>query len=148
MSVTSLRDANLDKLNEAHSAMTENEYKRAHHVITENARVLNAVEALKENDMQALRKLMTASHQSLKNDFEVTIAETDGLVEICQEALGIEGAVRMTGGGFGGAIVCLCRHSDIDKIKSAVEAQYFPRFNIQASIYVGKAGDGLQVSLL
>jgi galactokinase len=147
MSISSLRDASIDMLNNARSTMTGNEYKRAHHVITENIRVLNAVDALKNNDMQNLRKLMTASHQSLKNDFEVTIAETDGLVEICQTALGDKGAVRMTGGGFGGAIVCLCRHDDIVKIKSAVEKHYYARFNIQASIYVGKAGNGLQVSL-
>ncbi|MDO7084787.1 galactokinase [Pseudocolwellia sp. AS88] len=148
MSVSSLRDATLDNLNAARSIMTDNEYKRAHHVITENHRVLNAVEALKNNNMKTLRELMTASHQSLKNDFEVTVPETDGLVQICQEALGTQGAVRMTGGGFGGAIVCLCRHDDIAKIKEAVEAQYHARFNIHASIYVGKAGDGLQVSEL
>lgn len=148
MSVISLRDANIDILYSARSAMTANEYKRAHHVITENTRVLNAVVALKNNDMQTLRELMTTSHQSLKNDFEVTIPETDGLVEICQKALGDEGAVRMTGGGFGGAIVCLCRHNDIDKIKEAVAENYYARFNIHASIYVGKAGDGLQVSVL
>jgi galactokinase len=52
----------------------------------------------------------------------------------------------MTGGGFGGAIVCLCRHDDIEKIRDAVAAQYFARFNINASIYVGKAGHGLQVT--
>jgi galactokinase len=148
MSVTSLRDANIDKLNAARSALTDNEYKRAHHVITENIRVLNAVEALKNNDMQILRELMSASHQSLKNDFEVTVPETDGLVEICQAALGNNGAVRMTGGGFGGAIVCLCRHADITKIKDAVATHYYARFNIHASIYVGKAGDSLKVSVL
>jgi len=147
MSVDSLRDASIEILNAAKSAMTDNEYKRAHHVITENIRVVKAVDALKNNDMQSLRQLMTASHQSLKNDFEVTIAETDGLVEICQTALGDEGAVRMTGGGFGGAIVCLCRHDDIAKIKDAVAKHYYARFNIHASIYVGKAGNGLQVSL-
>jgi len=146
MSVSSLRDADIDMLNNARSAMTENEYKRAHHVITENNRVLNATQALKNNDMKALRALMTASHLSLKNDFEVTIPETDGLVEICQNALGEEGAVRMTGGGFGGAIVCLCRHDDIEKINTAVSAHYFARFNIHASIYVGKAGNGLQIT--
>jgi galactokinase len=148
MSVTSLRDANIDKLNAARSALTDNEYKRAHHVITENIRVLNAVEALKNNDMQILRELMSASHQSLKNDFEVTVPETDGLVEICQAALGNNGAVRMTGGGFGGAIVCLCRHADITKIKDAVATHYYARFNIHASIYVGKAGNSLKVSVL
>ena len=148
MSVASLRDADMTKLNEARSTMSDNEYKRAHHVITENIRVNDAVSALKNNDMQTLRELMTASHQSLKHDFEVTVPETDGLVEICQQALGEAGAVRMTGGGFGGAIVCLCRHNDIDKIKAAVEANYHQRFNIHASIYVGKAGDGLKVSSL
>jgi galactokinase len=146
MSVASLRDADMTKLKAARAIMSDNEYKRAHHVITENIRVNNAVSALKNNDMQALRELMTASHQSLKHDFEVTVPETDGLVEICQQALGEAGAVRMTGGGFGGAIVCLCRHDDIDKIKAAVEANYHQRFNIHASIYVGKAGDGLKVS--
>jgi galactokinase len=145
MSVNSLRDANIDMLYVARSKMTNNEYKRAHHVITENIRVLKAVQALKNNDMQSLRQLMTASHQSLKNDFEVTVAETDGLVEICQAALGSEGAVRMTGGGFGGAIVCLCRHDDITKIKNAVNEHYYARFNINASIYVAKTGDGLKV---
>ena len=145
MSVASLRDATLEKLTVARSAMSGNEYKRAHHVITENLRVINATNALKQNDMQRLREQMTASHQSLKHDFEVTVPETDGLVEICQTALGDRGAVRMTGGGFGGAIVCLCRHDDIAKIKAAVEEKYFARFNIYASIYVGKAGNGLQV---
>ena len=148
MSVTSLRDATIEKLTAAHSIMSVNEYKRARHVITENSRVIKATKALKHNDMETLRALMTASHQSLKDDFEVTVPETDGLVEICQKALGNSGAVRMTGGGFGGAIVCLCRHSDIDKIKGAVEEHYFSRFNIHASIYVGKAGDGLQVKVL
>jgi galactokinase len=148
MQVTSLRYATLEKLTASRSMMSDNEYKRAHHVITENARVIKATDALKQNDMQTLRELMTASHQSLKNDFEVTVPETDGLVEICQTALGNEGAVRMTGGGFGGAIVCLCRHADINKIKDAVEAEYFSRFNIHASIYVGKAGNGLQVTVL
>jgi len=148
MSVATLRGADLDKLEAARSSMSDNEYKRAHHVITENSRVLNAVKALKANDMESLRTLMQASHQSLKNDFEVTVPETDGLVDICQQALGTAGAVRMTGGGFGGAIVCLCRAEDIDKIKAAVDAQYHARFNIHASIYVGKAGDGLKVSQL
>jgi galactokinase len=146
MSVSSLRDATMNLLDSTRSTMSENEYKRARHVITENIRVLSATEALKDNDMQNLRQLMTASHQSLKNDFEVTVAETDGLVEICQAALGNNGAVRMTGGGFGGAIVCLCRHEDITKIQDAVEKHYYSRFNINASIYVGKAGDGLKVN--
>lgn len=148
MAAATLRDATMETLHQAKAILTENEYKRAHHVISENARVLEATQALKHNDMNALRQLMAASHSSLKHDFEVTVPATDGLVEICQKALGDRGAVRMTGGGFGGAIVCLCRSEDVAKIQSAVTEQYFERFNLQASIFVCKAGGGLQVSPL
>lgn len=145
MSVSTLRDATMDKLNAVKALLSIDEYKRAHHVISENERVLQAKNALKANDMDTLRTLMTASHQSLKNDFEVTVPETDGLVDICQKALGEQGAVRMTGGGFGGAIVCLCRSEDVAKIEHAVEAQYFNKYNLHASIYVCKVGRGLKV---
>lgn len=144
MDVKTLRAANMALLQSKKAVMSDNEYKRAHHVISENERVVKATAALQNNDMQALRALMTASHLSLKNDFEVTVPATDGLVNICQEALGERGAVRMTGGGFGGAIVCLCRSEDVDVIKQAVEEKYYQRFNLSADIYVCKAGSGLQ----
>ncbi|WP_440877432.1 galactokinase [Thalassotalea sp. PLHSN55] len=146
MGVKTLRGADLDKLAQAKSDMTENEYKRAHHVITENSRVIAATVALKNNDMDALRSLMTGSHVSLRDDFEVTVPATDGLVTICQEALGDRGAVRMTGGGFGGAIVCLCRAEDVDSIKAAVTEKYHAQFDLHADIYVCKAGNGLAVT--
>ncbi|MFT4731932.1 MAG: galactokinase [Gammaproteobacteria bacterium] len=146
MGVSSLRGADLVKLNSNKDILSVNEYKRAHHVISENQRVLNAVEALKNNDMDILRQLMSASHQSLKHDFEVTVPATDGLVEICAAALQNRGAVRMTGGGFGGAIVCLCRKDDIKSITHAVESEYENRFNLRADIYVCSAGEGLTVS--
>lgn len=145
MSVASLRGATLALLEQTKAALSENEYKRARHVISENSRVVKATEALKANDMTILRELMTASHNSLRDDFEVTVPATDGLVEICQAALSDRGAVRMTGGGFGGAIVCLCRIEDVEKIEQAVEAQYYERFNLTADIYVCKAGGGLVV---
>jgi len=127
--------------------MSANEFARAHHVITENDRVIAATLALTNNDIEQLRILMTASHQSLKHDFEVTVPATDGLVQICQQALGERGAVRMTGGGFGGAIVCLCRNEDVAAIKQAVEQHYFSQFNLYADIYVCTAGDGLTVQV-
>ena len=148
MGVKTLRGATLDKLMQAKSDMSENEYKRAHHVITENARVIAATVALKNNDMDGLRSLMTGSHVSLRDDFEVTVPATDGLVNICQAALEHRGAVRMTGGGFGGAIVCLCRAEDVDSIKAAVEENYEKEFNLTADIYVCKAGNGLAVNTL
>jgi len=99
-----------------------NEYKRAHHVISENQRVLDAVKALKNNDMTVLRELMRASHQSLKHDFEVTVPATDGLVQICAAAFArTRCCANDWRGGFGGAIVCLCRTDDIASITKAVE---------------------------
>ncbi|MBH0012085.1 galactokinase [Pseudoalteromonas sp. NZS100_1] len=146
MGVETLRKATMATLEATKDALSENEYKRAHHVISENDRVIAATTALQNNDMDALRTLMAASHQSLKHDFEVTVPATDGLVEICKEAMGERGAVRMTGGGFGGAIVCLCRDAEVPLIKAAVEKHYFERFNLNADIYVCSAGSGLQIT--
>jgi len=146
MGVETLRQATMTALQAVKATLSENEYKRAHHVISENDRVIAATTALQNNDMDALRALMAASHQSLKHDFEVTVPATDGLVEICKEAMGDRGAVRMTGGGFGGAIVCLCRDAEVPLIKAAVEQHYFERFNLNADIYVCSAGSGLQIT--
>ncbi|KAA1164092.1 galactokinase [Pseudoalteromonas distincta] len=146
MGVETLRQATMAGLQAVKATLSENEYKRAHHVISENDRVIAATTALQNNDMDALRTLMAASHQSLKHDFEVTVPATDGLVEICKEAMGDRGAVRMTGGGFGGAIVCLCRDAEVPLIKAAVEMHYFERFNLNADIYVCSAGSGLQIT--
>jgi galactokinase len=148
MQVSTLRGADMAKLNAVKDSLSVNEYKRAHHVISENQRVLDAVQALKNNDMSVLRELMSASHQSLKYDFEVTVPATDGLVQICAAALQDRGAVRMTGGGFGGAIVCLCRTEDIASITKAVEAEYEKKFNLIANIYVCSAGEGLKITEL
>ncbi|WP_165735746.1 galactokinase [Pseudoalteromonas sp. C8] len=146
MGVETLRQATMAGLQAVKATLSENEYKRAHHVISENDRVIAATTALQNNDMDALRTLMAASHQSLKHDFEVTVPATDGLVEICKEAMGDRGAVRMTGGGFGGAIVCLCRDAEVPLIKATVEQHYFERFNLNADIYVCSAGSGLQIT--
>lgn len=146
MEVASLRHATLEKLQAVKTTLSDNEYKRARHVISENDRVIAATHALNSNNMNELRNLMAASHQSLKYDFEVTVPATDGLVEICKEAMGDRGAVRMTGGGFGGAIVCLCRDAEVPLIKAAVEQQYYARFNLNADIYVCSAGSGLKLT--
>ncbi|WOT05032.1 galactokinase [Shewanella youngdeokensis] len=146
MGVTSLRHADLPLLQAHKSKLSDTQYRRAHHVISENNRVIAATTALAANDMDQLRQLMTASHQSLKFDFEVTVPATDGLVEICQQAVGERGAVRMTGGGFGGAIVCLCRAEDVIVIKQAINQQYHSRFGLHADVYVCQAGAGLTIN--
>ncbi len=143
LGVETLRQATMSALLAAKESMSEHQFKRAHHVISENDRVIKATQALKSNDMNELRQLMAASHHSLKNDFEVTVPATDGLVDICQSALGERGAVRMTGGGFGGAIVCLCRQEDVDVVKNAVLENYEKNFALEADIYVCQVGGGL-----
>ena len=147
MGVVNLRHASAELLAASKPQLSDTQYRRAHHVITENERVIAATDALQNNDMAALRLLMTASHQSLKHDFEVTVPATDGLVEICNAVLGERGAVRMTGGGFGGAIVCLCRTDDVNVVQEAVKQHYSKRFNLQADIYVCSAGAGLQIEI-
>ena len=83
--------------------------RRTRHVITENARVLAALEALRDSDLRAFGALMDASHASLRDDFEVSTGEMDALVDTLSSRPGVFGA-RMTGGGFGGCVVALCRH--------------------------------------
>lgn len=145
MGVASLRQASLEQL-EAHRAkLSDNQFKRARHVITENHRVLQAVEALQNNNLNALREHMAASHLSMRNDFEITVPAIDGLVDICHQALDGSGGARMTGGGFGGAIVCLCPHEKIVTLKAHVEANYFKQFGLHPDFYVCQAAAGYSV---
>lgn len=82
--------------------------RRARHVVTENARVLKAVEAIRDRNAVQLGRLLDASHASLRDDYEVSLADIDAMVEIARAERGVFGA-RITGGGFGGAIVILTR---------------------------------------
>lgn len=148
LGVETLRDADLATLEQAKDSLSADEYKRAHHIITENARVLATVGALQSGDIKALAESMTGSHQSLQRDFEVTVPATDTLVEICNSVLGERGVARMTGGGFGGAIVCFCPPEDVELVKIAVAEQYPQKCGLEADIYVCKTGAGLQVESL
>ena len=98
-----LRDASLDDLTELRDPVL---VWRARHVISENARVLAFVDALRAGDMVNAGALMTASHVSLRDDFEVSTPTLDGLVERVLATPGVHGA-RLTGGGFGGCVVAL-----------------------------------------
>ncbi|WP_163937810.1 galactokinase [Paraferrimonas sp. SM1919] len=143
LAVKSLRFADMSLLDSFKGQLTEVQYRRARHVITENARVQAAVVALQNADLAAMKELMQASHASLRDDFEVTVPATDGLVEICNKALNGNAAVRMTGGGFGGAIVCLCEDKDVATLKDAVENNYESTFGLIADFYTCKSTDGL-----
>lgn len=100
--------------------------RRLRHVVTENARVRAAADALAVQDLAQLGTIFAAGHASLRDDFEVSIPELDGMVEAALEAGAL--AARMTGGGFGGAAVALVDESVIDDVAEAAEAGYRRRF--------------------
>jgi galactokinase len=121
---TSLREVDLAALAARGAGLDPVVLARARHVVTENARVLCAADALQTGDLAALGELMTASHASLRDDFQVTIPAVDALVELLQRAIGAEGGARMTGGGFGGAVVAVLPASRVAAVRDAVRAGY------------------------
>ena len=115
--------------------------KRARHAISENARTLQAVQALKSGDLKTFGELMNASHVSLRDNYEVTIPELDLLAELAWEQEGVAGS-RMTGGGFGGCTVSIVKESCIDEFKRSVGEKYLARTGRKADFYVTEAADG------
>src|SRR6185437_16157319 len=99
--------------------------KRVRHVVTENQRVLDTIAVLREGDVRAVGPLMTASHRSMRDDFEITVPEVDTAVEAALAA-GAYGA-RMTGGGFGGCVLALVDRAAAEPVASAVAKAYAER---------------------
>jgi galactokinase len=97
--------------------------RRARHVVTENARVLLAVDALRNGDASSLGRLFMESHASMRDDFEVSLPQIDRLVEITTADPRVYGA-RLTGGGFGGSIVVLCSRGDAAAVTAAATQAY------------------------
>lgn len=129
MGVSSLRDLGISDLGKAETILDPLVYKRVRHVVTENSRVLETVELLKSSGPKSIGNLMYASHESMRDDFEISIDELDLAVETAM-GVGAIGA-RMTGGGFGGAAIALIDSSKVETLKSAVanafEARGFKR---------------------
>ena len=119
--------------------------KRARHVVTENARVLAAAEALRTGDLDRLGALMAESHASMRDDFEASSPEIDLLVELAQQADGVIGA-RVTGAGWGGCTVNLVHQDAVDTFAARVTGEYERRTGLAAEVRVCRAVDGLRVS--
>jgi len=115
--------------------------KRAKHVISENQRVVEAIDALSKNDLVTFGQLMNQSHVSLKEDYEVTGFELDTIVNEAWKIEGVLGA-RMTGAGFGGCSVNIVRHDKIDDFISKVGANYTEYTGLIAEFYVAAIGNG------
>ncbi|SDG84858.1 galactokinase [Vibrio xiamenensis] len=140
--VKALRDVSLDEFEARQSELSAVVAKRARHVITENARTLEAAQALTDGDMQRLGQLMAQSHVSMRDDFEITVKEIDTLVEIVQGVIGDKGGVRMTGGGFGGCIVSLMPPELVDDVKAAINQKYQAATGLKETVYVCHAKNG------
>ncbi|XQW83528.1 galactokinase [Thalassotalea piscium] len=131
-----LRDVSIEQLEAEQSHLSPELFKRARHVITENSRTVEALVALKNDDVASLSRLMKGSHESLRDDFEVTTKEIDGLVSIIDQVIGTNGGVRMTGGGFGGCVVALAPKTLITRLTDTVNHLYPKQFGLSPSIYV------------
>lgn len=142
--ILTLRDIDEPTFEKYQSLITDEiVLKRVRHVITENARTIEAAEALSQGDAMRLGQLMSASHESLKNDYEVSCPELDTLVEIAKDIPGAVGA-RMTGGGFGGCTVNLVQKAHLQQFTETISARYQEAFGQPPHIYVTEASDGVQ----
>lgn len=142
--VETLRDVSLSDLESQAEELDEISYKRAHHVITENERTLQAYQAMQVNNPTLLGQLMIESHASLRDDFEVSSHALDLMVEIALNQEGCYGA-RMTGAGFGGCAVALVDVNAVETFVEAVMKAYDARSEYEAQIYVCRASAGASV---
>ena len=140
-SVRSLRDVDIDKLIGARFALSEKIFRRAEHVVRENERVLETVDALEGGDLEAVGRLFAQSHASLRDLFEVSSPELDALVEIATTVPGVV-AARMTGAGFGGCTVNLVARDAVDRLIEAMDREYPVRTGRRARVLAVEPADG------
>lgn len=147
LGVPSLRDASEDLLQAARSRMDDVVFRRARHVIGEIQRTVQAAAEVRASNWPVVGQLMYASHASLRDDYEVSCAELDVVVDIGR-AIGPAGGVmgcRMTGGGFGGCAVALVRADQVAAISQRLAAEYEQRTNIKPTLFVSRPAAGAMV---
>jgi galactokinase len=144
LEVGSLREATLEQLTAQRSRLDEHCYRRARHVISEIDRTTRTAAAIRAKEWTAAGQMMYESHNSLRDDFEVSCPELDLLVELAQ-AIGVEGGVygsRMTGGGFGGCTVSLTRTENVEAIRQALLTQYEAKTGIRPNGFASRPARG------
>lgn len=141
LGVRALRDATPQMLEEKRELLPEDIYKRARHVVYENQRVLQGIEALRENDIQRFGELMKGSHISLRDLYEVSSYELDILVEIALSVPGVLGA-RLTGAGFGGCTVNILQEEAKDLFEEVVREKYKEATGLEAEIWFTRPAQG------
>ena len=147
LGVKSLRDVTADQLEKDKDKLSEIVYRRARHVIGEIERTVHAAEGIRASNWPAVGNLMYASHASLRDDYEVSCAELDDVVEIAED-IGYAGGIygcRMTGGGFGGCCVALVKADAVDAITRKIAADYKNKTGIEASIFASRPAAGATI---
>lgn len=139
---SSLRAVELPQLLAAEGKLDGLSFRRARHVLTENARTLAAADALAAGDLPALIKVMVESHASMRDDFNITTPAIDTLVEILLEAGAGNAGARMTGGGFGGCVVAVAPSTVIPQLTAAVEEHYQAKTGCVPTLIRAKASAG------
>ena len=142
--VKALRDATMVMLDDVKDKMSSTVYNRAKHCITEDVRTLSAVRSLGSGDFSTLGKLMTASHESLQHEYEVSCVELDALVSFALKVEGVYGS-RMTGGGFGGCTVTLVERKSVDKLIIYLKDEYMKKFGQVCDCYTAAPSPGAGV---
>jgi galactokinase len=139
--VRALRDVTSADLEHHAGELRPSVYRRCRHVITENMRVTDAADALRKNDLPKFGRLMGESHRSLQQDYEVSCAELDLMVELAEKQPGVYGS-RMTGGGFGGCTINLVDGQAVDDFKHNVVRDYERLTGRGPQIFVSQPAGG------
>jgi galactokinase len=135
-----LRDVTIAQILEFRGRLDDETYRRARHVITENNRVIETVEALRAAGPTAIGDLMSASHRSMRDDFEISTPELDLAVSVSMEC-GATGA-RMTGGGFGGSAIALAPVGVIQQVRATVDKEFSLRSYPRPEMFVVRPAQG------
>ncbi|MCB0649953.1 MAG: galactokinase [Saprospiraceae bacterium] len=139
--IKNLRDISLQQLEDNKSALEEIIFRRCHHVVSENERVLRAAEAMQQGDHKLLGELIYQSHFSLQHDYEVSCPELDFLVKQTLDKDYVLGS-RMMGGGFGGCTISILRKDKLDSFTQWIAKSYHDKFGIEVTPISVSIGDG------
>jgi galactokinase len=143
--VPALRDVTIDRFRQLADGLDDVTRRRARHIITENDRTLQAARAMRRGDAVELGQLMVQSHESMRDDFEISSDALNAMVDSALPHPACFGA-RMTGGGFGGCAIALIRAAATDDFVSRTSAAYHQKTGITAAVYVCRATDGAEVA--
>jgi galactokinase len=141
--IKALRDVTSEMIESHRTDLPELVYRRARHVITEDARTAAGAIALRAHRLEEFGKLMFASHASLRDDYQVSCSELDLLVDLASKIDGLIGA-RMTGGGFGGCTINLVHDEAVDRFCQNVSAQYEHVTGRKPDVFVCSPAEGAQ----